>query len=51
MRLATAEFTVERLGFYLMGHTFKEFPFLQRVYRVARRIAEIDLVRKFSKVS
>jgi hydroxymethylglutaryl-CoA reductase (NADPH) len=41
-RLALRDFALTRLQLYLMGHTHREYPFLDQVVRTVRRLCEIE---------
>ncbi|HJR60930.1 MAG TPA: phosphotransferase [Vicinamibacterales bacterium] len=41
-QLALCDFMVNRLAMYLMGHTFRQYGFVDRVVATARRLASIE---------
>jgi hypothetical protein len=43
--LALRDLLVNRVAFYLMGHTFGEYRFVERVYRTLRRLLAIETAR------
>ncbi|MES2818138.1 MAG: phosphotransferase [Pseudomonadota bacterium] len=44
-KLALRDLMVNRLPMYLMAHTFRHYPFMERVYRTFRHLLEIEGVR------
>lgn len=44
-KLALRDLLVNRLPLYLMAHTFRHYPFMERVYRTFRQLLEIEGVR------
>lgn len=44
-KLALRDLLVNRLPMYLMAHTFRHYPFMERVYRTFRNLLEIEGVR------
>lgn len=43
--LALRDLLINRVAFYLMGHTFGEYRFIERVYRTLRRLLAIEAER------
>ncbi|MCJ8169131.1 phosphotransferase [Atopomonas sediminilitoris] len=44
-KLALRDLLINRLPMYLMAHTFRHYPFMERVYRTSRRLLELEGVR------
>ncbi|MFZ3184178.1 MAG: phosphotransferase [Pseudomonas sp.] len=44
-KLALRDLLVNRLPMYMMAHTFRHYPFMERVYRTFRHLLEIEGVR------
>jgi hydroxymethylglutaryl-CoA reductase (NADPH) len=44
-KLALRDLMVNRLPMYLMAHTFRHYPFMERVYRTFRNLLEVEGVR------
>ncbi|OHC29547.1 MAG: hypothetical protein A2Y50_11240 [Pseudomonadales bacterium RIFCSPLOWO2_12_59_9] len=44
-KLALRDLLVNRLPMYMMAHTFRHYPFMERVYQTFRQLLEIEGVR------